>query len=195
MVLNYAFLAVLNHFSLLQGTIFQNVYTRSGGEPSWNTRELAEFSALKTLVEGRPRPSVWKLPSIEGTLLGKVKESPRQIKITAPLPIQTLSSHGAHCSTETYETRPDPYTTQADTTLKWGWGLSSIGRQLRGHVTLWNETSKHRAVSVTAEKHKFSFQPFSHNALSPINMCHPLSTHLHDFTTHNSTGLTATLGR
>ena len=58
MVLNYAFLAVLNHFSLRQATIFRNVYTRSGGEPSWNTHELAEFSALKTLGEDRPGPSV-----------------------------------------------------------------------------------------------------------------------------------------
>lgn len=57
MLLNHAFLAVLNHFSLLQGTTFRNVYTCSG-EPAWNTRELAEFSALKTLGEGRPRPSV-----------------------------------------------------------------------------------------------------------------------------------------
>lgn len=57
MLLNHAFLAVLNNFSLLQGTTFRNVYTCSG-EPAWNTRELAEFSALKTLGEGRPRPSV-----------------------------------------------------------------------------------------------------------------------------------------
>ena len=184
MVLNYAFLAVLNHFSLLQATIFRNVYTCSGGEPSWNTHELAEFSALKTLGEDRPGPSVWNCQASRGPSWAKSKQVQGQIKTMAPLPMQTPGSHGAHRSTEICETRPDPHATQAHTPLKRGWGLGSIRLQLKGQVTLWNETSKHSAtVCHCWEKFHWVFIPTvlsSHEALSPSNTCHPLSTHPHD---------------
>ena len=182
MLLNHAFLAVLNHFSLLQGTTFRNVYTCSG-EPAWNTRELAEFSALKTLGEGRPRPSVWKLPSIKGTLLGKVKESPRANQDNGsspnsnpPFPWSSRRNWNIRNQTQSIY-----HAGTLDTNVGLRTGLHQSSAQRTRHLVKRDPEAQRYGFCHCWKTQVFiPTVLFSHKALSPSNMCHPLSTHLHD---------------